>query len=134
MRSIRLSALGLALVALVSAGGASAQEKDQSKTETVCIRKAEINVVRALDDEHIGVKLGASRFYLLTVARPCYELKQARAIAFEGTATRVCSDGSSLVSFDYPTVGPMRCRVERIEPVADMNAARELIESRKKEK
>jgi hypothetical protein len=134
MRSIRLSALGLALVALVSGSYAGAAAKEESKPETVCFRKAEITVVRALDDEHVGVKLGASRFYLLTVAKPCNSLSEARAIAFEGTATRVCSDGSSLVSFEYPTVGPMRCRVERIEPVADMNAARELIESRQKEK
>jgi Family of unknown function (DUF6491) len=134
MRSIREAVLGLALVALVPAGCASAAPQEGSKPERVCIRKAEINVVRALDDEHVGVKLGASRFYLLTVTKPCDGLSEARAIAFEGTATRVCSDGSSLVSFEYPTVGPMRCRVERIEPVADMNAARELIEARAKEK
>jgi hypothetical protein len=134
MRSIRLSALGLALATLVSGSLAGAGVEEGSEPEKVCIRKAEINVVRALDDEHVGVKLGASRFYLLTVARPCNGLNEARAIAFEGTATRVCDDGSSLLSFEYPTVGPMRCRVERIEPVADMNAARALIESRAKEK
>jgi hypothetical protein len=136
MRSIRLSALGLALVTLACGSGvaAAAEEGSKPKPEKVCIRKAEINVVRALDDEHVGVKLGASRFYLLTVAKPCNGLSEARAIAFEGVATRVCSDGSSLVSFEYPTVGSMRCRVETIDPVADMNAARELIESRQKEK
>jgi hypothetical protein len=134
MRWIRLSALGLALAALVSGGYATAAASEGSKPERVCIRKSEMNVVRALDDEHVGVKLSASRFYLLTVAKPCEGLKLARAIAFEGTATRVCNDGTSLLSFEYPAVGSVRCRVETIEPVADMNAARELIESRAKEK
>jgi hypothetical protein len=133
MRSIPLSAMGLALAALVAGSCATAAETKEPKPERVCIRKAEINVVRALDDEHVGLKLSASRFYLLTVARPCHGLGQARAIAFESTAPRVCGDGSSLLSFEYPAVGPTRCRVEKIEPVASMEAARELIESRAKE-
>jgi hypothetical protein len=45
-------------------------------------------------------------------------------------ASRVCSDGLTLLSFDYPAVGPMRCRIEGIDSVPDKNAALELIESR----
>jgi hypothetical protein len=87
-------------------------------------------MVRALDDHHVFAKVSAGTFYLFTVEKLCSGLKLARQIAIEGSFVRVCGDGSSLLSFDYPAVGPMRCRIERIDPVQDMAAALELIESR----
>jgi len=130
MRSISISALGLAIAAAVFGGGGSTPAEEGSRTETVCINRREINAISALDDGHVFVKLSASRFHLLTVAKGCNGLRLARAIAIEGSRTRVCGDGLSLLSFDDPTVGPTRCRVEQIESVKDKGAAWELIESR----
>ena len=62
--------------------------------------------------------------------KPCGGLEFARAIAIEGSRVRVCGDGSTLLSFDDRALGPMRCRIERIDSVPDKGAALDLIESR----
>jgi hypothetical protein len=87
-------------------------------------------MIRALDDGHAFVKVSAGTFYLFTVEERCSGLKLARTIAIDASSVRVCGDGDSLLSFDYPAVGSMRCRIEKIDPVADMAAALALIDSR----
>ena len=76
------------------------------------------------------MKVRAGHFYLLSVDKACAGLKLARAIAIVEATTRVCGDGFSFLSFEDPVGGPMRCRLERIDPVADQNAAEDLIRSR----
>jgi hypothetical protein len=100
------------------------------KADTVCIGRREINAVTPLDERHALARLSAGRFYLLTLERSCREFGQARRVALDRSRSRVCGDGSSLLSYDYPTLGQMRCRIERIERVPDKNAALDLIQSR----
>lgn len=130
MRSVRISALGLASAAIVLGGCASTPAKRASRTDRVCINRAEINMIRALDDGHAFVKVSAGSFYMFTLDKRCTGLALARTITIADATTRVCGDGDSLLSFDYPAVGAMRCRIEKIDSVPDMNAALELIESR----
>jgi len=129
MRSVRMSSLGLAVAAAVLGGCASLAAQEESKPKKVCINRREISSIRGLDDRHAFVKLGASRHYLLTMDKGCRGLKLARTIAIDATG-RVCGDGLTLLSFEYPAVGPMRCRIEGIDSVPDKDAALELIESR----
>jgi hypothetical protein len=130
MRFIHTPALSLALAAFVFGGCASAPPKQGSMAEKGCFNTREINAITALDDQHIFVKLSAARFHLFTVDQPCNGLRVARTINIADAARRVCGDGSTLISFDYPAVGPTRCRVRRIEPVANKGEALELIETR----
>lgn len=130
MGSVRISSLSLAVAAAVLGGCASLAAEEGSKAKRVCINRREINAISTLDDGHLFVKLSAGRFYLFTVDKVCTGLRLARKIAIEGSTTRVCGDGVSLLSFDYPAVGPMRCRIEGIDSLPDKNAAWELIESR----
>lgn len=130
MRSVRMSSLGLAVAAAVLGGCASLAAEEGSKAKRVCVNKREINSINALDDQHAFVKLSASRYYLFTVDDRCRGLRLARTIAFADATTRVCGDGLTLLSFEYPAVGPMRCRIEGIDSVPDKNAAWELIQSR----
>jgi hypothetical protein len=130
MRSVRMSSLGLAAAAAVLGGCASLAAEEGSKARRVCVNRREINSISALDDQHAFVKLSASRHYLFTVDNRCSGLRLARTIAFVEATARVCGDGLTLLSFDYPAVGPMRCRIEGIDSVPDKNAAWELIKSR----
>jgi len=125
-----MSSLGLAVAAAVLGGCASLTAEEGSKAKRVCVNRREINTIRALDDQHAFVKVSASRYYLFTVDNRCQGLRLARTISIGDATARVCGDGLTLLSFDYPAVGPTRCRIEEIDPVPDMNAARELIESR----
>jgi hypothetical protein len=130
MRSIHVSALSLACAAVVLGGGASAPAKRASESEKVCINRREINAISALDDRHAFVKVSASQFYLATLDKSCREFGVARTIVIERSRVRVCGDGNTLLSFEVPTVGAMRCRIEQLESVANKAEARDLIESR----
>ncbi len=130
MRFTRMSSLDLAVAALVLGSCASLPVEEGPRAERVCIDRREISSISPLDDQHAFVKLGASHYYLFTMDKGCRGLKLARAVAIEGSAARVCGDGVGLLSFEDRTVGLMRCRVERIESVADRNAALELIDAR----
>lgn len=128
MPTIRTTVLGLACAAVVLGGRAGAA--DDAKKDRVCISRREINAISALDDRHAFAKLSAERFYMLTLDKTCRELRLARQIELDPSASRVCGDGSSLITFEPPTVGLMRCRIERIDRVKDKNAALDLIDSR----
>jgi len=130
MTSVRVSSLGFAVAAVTIGGCASLPAAKGSTAESVCVNKRDINSISALDDQHAFVKVSAGRFYLVTVDKACRGLAVARAIAIVDATARVCGDGLTLLSFENPTVGPMRCRIEGIDSVADKNAARDLIESR----
>ncbi len=129
MRSVRTPSLGLALVAAVLGGGTALAAEEGSKAKRVCINTREINSIGALDDHHAFVKLSAGRYYMFTVDKACQGFKLARKIAISD-ASRVCSDGLTLLSFEYPAVGPMRCRIDLIDSVPDKDAAWDLIKSR----
>jgi len=129
MRSVRTLSLGLALVAAVLAGCTALAAEEGSKARRVCINTREINSVTPLDDQHAFVKLSAGRYCLFTVDKTCQGFKLARKIAVSD-ASRVCNDGLTLLSFSYPAVGPMRCRIEGIDSVHDKDEAWELIKSR----
>jgi hypothetical protein len=126
----RAPLVGLGAAVAVLAGGASLGAGDDPKAERVCVNRREINTIRALDDQHAFVKLSAGRHYMFTLDKSCREFHLARKIAISEGSGRVCPDGLTLLSFELPAVGPMRCRVEAIDAVADQDAARQLIESR----
>jgi hypothetical protein len=103
--------------------------QEGSKARRVCVNTREINAISALDDQHAFVKLSASRYYVFTVDKTCQGFKLARKIAISD-ASRVCSDGLTLLSFELPAMAPTRCRIEGIDSVPDKDAAWELIKSR----
>ncbi len=128
MRSVCAPSAGLALVAVLGGGTAMAGE-EATKAKRLCVNTSEINSISALDDQHAYVKLSAGRFYMFTVDKACQEFKLARRIAISD-ARRVCNDGSTLLSYETPVTGPVRCRIGGIDKVFDKEAALELIKSR----
>jgi hypothetical protein len=134
LRPVRASLLGPAALALALAGCASAPPSrsgsNPANPERLCIDRRDINVIRALDDRHALVKVGADKYFLLTVDRACNGMSLARSIGIVEATSRICGDGTSLLSFAEPTVGMMRCSIEMLDAVADRNAAVDLIRSR----
>ena len=121
---------GLMVVAAVLVGGTGLGAGDDPKDKRTCVRRRDINTIRTLDDRHALVKLSAGRHYMFTLDKSCQDFRLARRVAVFDGVGRVCADGLSLLSFEVPTTGPMRCRIEGIDAVKDEDAARELIESR----
>lgn len=130
MKHVRVMALGLVAGALVVVGCASAPAKRGSSQERECIDTREINSITPLDDRHLFVRVSASKHQLFTVDPPCNGLRLARVVSVADAARRVCSDGTTLIAFSDPTVGSVRCRIRRLDPVADKAEALALIEAR----
>ena len=131
MKCIGIPALGFAIAAVVVGGCASAPPRPGSSEDRGCINRHLINAITPLDEEHVFVKLSATDYQLFTVEQPCNGLKQARRVNIADATTRVCGDGTALISFNnYPAGGPTRCRIWRVEPVADKAEALDLIEER----
>jgi len=130
MKCMRVSILGLAGAAIILGGCASAPATKESSQGGNCINTRQINAIRPLDDEHLYVRVSASQHQLFTVDQPCNGLRLARRITIADAATRVCGDGTTLISFDYPAAGAVRCRIRRLDPVADRAEAMELVEAR----
>lgn len=131
MNRVRTShVLVSAITVVVLHAGPSLRAGGDPKAERVCINRREINAIKTLDERHAFAKLSAGRFYLLTLDKGCQGFDKARRVALSEGSGRVCSDGLTLVAFETPLVGPMRCRIERIDAVADESAARDLVAAR----
>jgi hypothetical protein len=131
MKTIRcLSTISLAVAVVVLGGCASAPTTKASSHSKDCINTNQINSITALDDQHLFVRVSASQHQLFTVDQPCPGLRLARTVMIADAARRVCSDGTTLIAFDYPAVGAVRCRIRQIEHVPDRATALELIEER----
>jgi hypothetical protein len=96
-----------------------------AKPRRDCINRREINTLRALDDKHVYVKASASRHYLITMEDRCQGLAEARRLEVFEASARVCAGGTSLLAFEHPAAGPMRCRVSTIETVKSLADAEE---------
>jgi hypothetical protein len=126
MLKLRSMVLAAALPAVLLGGVASVTAGEKARKRTDCINSREINVMRSLDDKHVFLKAGATRNYLLTMD-PCPGLGLARKLAVFEPTSRVCGEGTSLLTFEVPATGAMRCRIAKIESVRDLADAEDRI-------
>jgi hypothetical protein len=131
MKYVHIPVIALALSALTLAGCAAVTQHDETKSERVCVRKDQIYSFNGLDDSHVYVSVRASEHYLFTTDKGCPGLRFARSIVIADQSARVCDDGFYFLSFDSPGAGERRCRILKIEKVADEEEARSLIDSRR---
>jgi hypothetical protein len=125
---LKFCAMVLALApAVLLSGAADVPAAEKARKKRDCINAREINVMRPLDDKHVFVKAGANRSYLLTMD-PCPGMGGARKLAVFEASPRVCGDGTSLLAFELPETGAMRCRVGKIETVRDLADAEDRIQ------
>ena len=126
MLKLRAMVFAVALPAVLLGGGTGVTAGGKDKNRRDCFNTREINVMRSLDDKHVFVKAGTSRNYLLTMDA-CPGLGAARKLQVFEATSRVCGDGTSLLSFEVPATGAMRCRVAKVDSVKDRAEAEDRI-------
>lgn len=129
MKRSHLLILGTVVIATAFLGCATGRSPERSVADRVCIRASTVEDFDPLDDRHLLVTVGVTDEYLFTL-EPCMGLTFAQGIVLAETMDRVCSDGTSWLMFRQPGTGSKRCRIVDIEPVADEDAARALVEAR----
>lgn len=90
------------------------------------VRVIGINGYTVIDDRHVILTGGASRDYLVTLRRPCRELRFGYRVgtSFPATGTVHMPRSEFIITNDR------RCRIETLEEVESVEVARQLIEER----
>ncbi len=126
--------VGVALSCMLGAGCAttgSGTTVTGAGDERVCIKVSTINSFSVIDEQHVYVDATGKDAFLLTLENLCSGLKFARGIAIANAMSRVCGDGSGILVYDNSPTGKKRCRIVRIDRVADKVAAEALVADRR---
>jgi len=134
----RLSLLLFALIASPLATSQDASEEaadDGDSEEQVCIYPRNVRTFDAIDDQHIYVREGSDKHFLLTMQTRCFNLRSAMGIAFKDTTSRTCSNGFGEIVYRDRMGSPGRrmesCRIDTIERVESKQDAESVVEARK---
>ena len=125
---------GVITAGLLSLSAAGAQEVNTaaqapSEAPARCVNMRGVDGYTVIDRDHVVLNGALSRRYLATLRSSCPGLRHGVRIGTSfGRNARVCNP-----SFEY-VVSPdgFRCRIETIEAVESLQAARDLIEARAK--
>ena len=126
----------LGLLLLVCSPLALSQEEaeeaeEEEVTERVCVNKRSINSFDAIDDQHVYIKATGNKYYLFTMQRKCFGLRNAYGIAVKDTMSQVCSKGFGEIVYRGTGQRLESCRIDTIEAVAGKDDARGRVEDRK---
>lgn len=95
-----------------------------------CLTIRAVQEYVALDDHHVFIDAGGRDEYLLTLEARCNSLGFAHGLTLSDPTGRVCADGTSFLRYTLAGAEARQCRVINVEPVADLEAAKALLESR----
>lgn len=109
----------LAFAALALAGCASSEA--QTAADRDCFRPDDVSGYTVIDDNHIGVSVGANRQYILTTLFNARDLDWTQAIAIRSSTSWICTGnglGVSLVGGDFNRTYPVNgiARAPETEP------------------
>ncbi len=110
-----------------SGGGSYAAEPAGSD----CISQASVRDYKVLDDANLIVTAGARRKYHVLLSRRAMNLRSSRAIAFDSSTGRICSNFSDLIVDS--SFGPDRIRITSVRRLTPEDENDLLIRFGKKE-
>ena len=122
----------LALAVVLAFAGNAEGDRDRKKDEKTCFKRRQINALSPLEGHYALARVSSGRFYLFTLDESCSGLDPAftKNLVIERSTSRVCDDGTTLVSYEETGVGTRRCRIEKIDQVASRAEALTLIDER----
>lgn len=80
-----------AIGALTLAACASTPSENASAGPSDCFRAADVNGYNVIDREHVGVRVGANRRYVLTTNWNTNDLDWTETIALRSSTGRICT-------------------------------------------
>ncbi|WP_300554332.1 DUF6491 family protein [Maricaulis sp.] len=119
--SITTAAIAACLMALPATADEGEEERRNER-----VRLVHINGYTVMDNEHLLLRGGVSRRYLVTMQRQCFGLRAGVHIRTSFGRTQTIYSPQ----FEYITTREGRCYIRSIEEVDSEEAARILIEQR----
>lgn len=107
----------LALAALGLAGCATGTPAEPGSSND-CFRTSDVSGFEYVDQNHVRVRVGANRTYLLTTNWDATSLNWTFAIRMESTLDRVCV-GNGVGTYIYGGDPPQRYTISRVEREMD---------------
>ena len=130
--------ISLAFAVPLTASADEATPENKAEKENTCFWIDSIRDFRAIDNKHVYLRgAGKEQKFLATLFQRCHGVRWAETIALQSRPTsRICSRGNEYLHvFDQPgSTFPQRCLIDDIERVESLDAARALVEERKKAK
>lgn len=111
----------LAATALALAGCASSETQTAAAADRDCFRPDDVSGYTVIDNNHIGVNVGANRHYVLTTLFNARDLDWTQTIAIRSSTSWICTGnglGVSLVGGDFNRTFPVSeiARAPETEP------------------
>ena len=122
VKTASLSALA-ATAALLAAGATAHAQEPSGEEGGACVNLRAINGYQVIDDRHLVLTGGASRYYLVTTRTRCSGLRFGAQIGTSfGDNARLCQP---MVEYVIPDDG-WRCAIDTVEEVESVEAAEQI--------
>lgn len=122
-------------VALMAQDGDVVEEPismDAPPPEPACFSIRNIGNFNALSNQFLLIESRRDNYFLLTLGRACFGIRNAQNIAVSNNTDRVCANSQAKVT--YARFGEVdECMIVQVESVADRDSAKMLVERRRQQ-
>ncbi|HVK82340.1 MAG TPA: DUF6491 family protein, partial [Verrucomicrobiae bacterium] len=115
--------MGIAIVTALALSACATSESTQNSAARDCFRAEDVSGYSVIDDHNIGVRVGASRNYVLSTTWNARDLDWTHAIAIRSGAGFICTGnglGVELIGGEprrnYPVTSITRATTDQPEP------------------
>lgn len=103
------------------------------KDQSICLHSSIMRSFRVLSSQHILLRYDTKNYYLVTMQRSCFGLRDTHRI-YPTRSSRICSNRRDEISYEDKLGGVETCMVDTIDYVESRDAAKALIKERKEAK
>jgi hypothetical protein len=100
------------------------------KEQSICLHAGLMRNFRALSSQHILFQYDSKTFYLMTMKRSCFGLRDTFRM-YPGGSGQACSNRNDEIMYEDKAGGRESCAVDTIDYVESRDAAKALIKERK---
>ena len=101
--------------------------------QSICLPASVLRNFRALSSQHILLQYDSKTFFLMTMQRSCFGLRDTFRM-YPGRTGKVCSNRNDEIMYEDKLGGVKPCKIDLIDAVENRDAAKALIKQRKEDR
>jgi len=103
------------------------------KEQSICLHASTLRNFRTLSSQHILFQYDSKTFFLMTMQRSCFGLRETFRI-HPGRTGKACSNRNDEIMYEDKIGGAKSCKIDLIDTVESRDAAKALIKQRKEDR